>query len=122
MQSASMQKRKVAQAVAALVFALGTQHALGAAFALQEQSVSGQISNVFSLAREEQDYLSEQFMQWFLKEQVEEEATMSDLLEVAERVRDDPMTLEEYIAREVPGGEAADPTAPPAAGGVTSLA
>ena len=41
MQSASMQKRKVAQAVAALVFALGTQHALGAAFALQEQSVSG---------------------------------------------------------------------------------
>jgi ferritin len=33
----------------------------------QEQSVSGQISNVFSLAREEQDYLSEQFMQWFLK-------------------------------------------------------
>ena len=88
----------------------------------QEQSVSGQISNVFSLAREEQDFLSEQFMQWFLKEQVEEEATMSDLLEVAERVHDDPMTLEEYIAREVTGGEDADPTAPAAAGGATSLA
>jgi bacterioferritin B len=87
----------------------------------QEQSVSGQISTVFSLAREEQDYLSEQFVQWFLKEQVEEEATMGDLLEVAERVSDDPMTLEEFIAREHAGSEGADPTAPAAAGGATSL-
>jgi ferritin len=87
----------------------------------QERSVSGQISNVFSLAREEQDYLSEQFMQWFLKEQVEEEATMGDLLEVAERVHDDPMTLEEFIAREHASGEGGDPTAPAAAGGATSL-
>ena len=83
----------------------------------QEQSVSGQISNVFSLAREEQDYLSEQFMQWFLKEQVEEEATMSELLDVAERVREFPMTLEEYMAREHSGGAPADPSAPEAAGG-----
>jgi bacterioferritin B len=88
----------------------------------QEKSVSGQISTVFSLAREEQDFLSEQFMQWFLKEQVEEEATMGDLLEVAHRVQDDPMTLEEYLAREHTGGEQADPTAPAAAGGATSLA
>jgi ferritin len=87
----------------------------------QEESVSGQISNVFSLAREEQDYLSEQFMQWFLKEQVEEVATMGDLLEVAERVSNDPMTLEEFIAREHTSGEGPDPTAPAAAGGVTSL-
>ena len=55
------------------------------------------------VAREEGDYLSEQFVQWFLKEQVEEEATMTELLDVAERVRDFPMTLEEYIAREQPG-------------------
>jgi ferritin len=87
----------------------------------QEKSVSGQISNVFSLARDEKDYLSEQFMQWFLKEQVEEEATMSDLLEVAERVSDDPMTLEEFIAREHPRGDEGDPTAPTTAGGATSL-
>jgi ferritin len=86
-----------------------------------ERSVSEQISTVFSLAREEGDYLSEQFMQWFLKEQVEEEATMSELVEVAERVRDLPMTLEEYIAREHPGGDAGDPTAPPAAGGLLQL-
>ena len=72
---------------------------------------------VRAIAREEGDYLSEQFVQWFLKEQVEEEATMTELLDVAERVRDFPMTLEEYIARERPGGgEDADPMAPPAAG------
>ena len=87
----------------------------------QERRVSDQIGELMGVAREENDYLSEQFTQWFLKEQVEEEATMSDLLEVAERVSDDPMTMEEYIAREHPGGDEADPTAPAAAGGATSL-
>jgi bacterioferritin B len=84
----------------------------------QEQQVSAQISDLFRTAREEGDYLSEQFVQWFLKEQVEEVATMSELLEVAERVRDLPMTLEEFIARENPGrSESEDPSAPEPAGG-----
>jgi ferritin len=83
----------------------------------QERKVSAQIGELFSVAREEGDYLSEQFVQWFLKEQVEEEATMTEILDVAERTRDFPMTLEEYIARESPGGDHADPLAPPAAGG-----
>ena len=83
----------------------------------QEREVSRQISDLFSLAREESDYLSEQFVQWFLKEQVEEEATMLELLEVAERVRDFPMTLEEYIVREHSVGAGEDPMAPTPAGG-----
>ncbi len=41
MQSTWMPRKKVAQAVAALVLALGAQQAFGSAFALQEQSVSG---------------------------------------------------------------------------------
>ena len=82
----------------------------------QERKVSGQISELFAVAREEHDYLSEQFVQWFLREQVEEEATMVELLEVAERVRDQPMILEEYIAREQPGGDHTDPLAPEQAG------
>jgi ferritin len=82
----------------------------------QERTVSKQISELFAVAREEHDYLSEQFVQWFLKEQVEEEATMLELLDVAERVRELPMTLEEYIAREQPGGEHSDPLAPEQAG------
>jgi len=83
----------------------------------QEQTVSGQIGDLFKVARDEGDYLSEQFVQWFLREQIEEVATMTELLDVAERVRDFPMTLEEYIARERPGGGRADPTAPEPAGG-----
>jgi ferritin len=55
-------------------------------------------------------------MQWFLKEQVEEEATMNELLEVAERVRDMPMELENFIARENPGAQGDDPSAPEVAG------
>ena len=67
-------------------------------------------------ARAEGDYTSEQFMQWFIKEQVEEVATMSDLLRVVERSRDDPMEVENYMAREQRGGEGDDPTAPRPAG------
>ena len=55
-------------------------------------------------------------MQWFVKEQVEEVATMTDLLTVIERSADSPLLVEEYLAREGLGEEGADPTAPPAAG------
>jgi ferritin len=68
------------------------------------------------VARAENDFTSEQFMQWFIKEQVEEVATMSDLLRVAERSRDDVQDIEDYVAREQAEGEAADPTAPHPAG------
>jgi ferritin len=84
----------------------------------QERRVSDQINALAAIAREAGDYTSEQFMQWFIKEQVEEVATMNDLLKVVERARDNPLLAEEYIAREGFGAtDGADPTAPPAAGG-----
>jgi bacterioferritin B len=83
----------------------------------QEKKVSEQISTLAALAREEGDLSSEQFLQWFIKEQVEEVASMSDLLRVVERGRDNPLLVEEWLAREHPGGGDSDPTAPPAAGG-----
>ena len=83
----------------------------------QERKVTDQIAGLAAIARRENDYVSEQFMQWFLKEQVEEVATMSDLLAVADRCRDRPMDFEDYLAREKSGTEGSDPTAPPAAGG-----
>ena len=82
----------------------------------QEKRVTDQINGLAATAREAGDYTSEQFMQWFIKEQVEEVATMSDLLRVVERSRDDPMEIENYMAREHPGGEGDDPTAPHVAG------
>jgi ferritin len=81
----------------------------------QEKRVTQQINGLLRTAREESDFASEQFMQWFIKEQVEEVATMSDLVTVVTRNRDDLNDIEEYIAREQ-AGEGTDPTAPRAAG------
>ncbi len=82
----------------------------------QEQRVSEQINALAATAREAGDYTSEQFVQWFIKEQIEEVATMSALLRVAERSREDASKIEEYLAREQPGVAGGDPTAPSAAG------
>jgi len=83
----------------------------------QERRVTEQINALAGLAREHHDYTSDQFMQWFIKEQIEEIATVSDLLRVVERARENPLLAEEYLAREQLGEEGPDPTAPPAAGG-----
>ena len=83
----------------------------------QEQRVTEQISALAGAARAAGDYASEQFMQWFIKEQVEEVASMSALLTVVERSKDNPMLVEDYLVREHSGGESADPTAPVPAGG-----
>jgi bacterioferritin B len=82
----------------------------------QEKRVGEEIYALFELAREAKDYRAEQFMQWFVKEQVEEVALMGDLLNVVERAKDNLLLAEDYIARENPGAESEDPTAPPAAG------
>jgi ferritin len=83
----------------------------------QERRVGEEIYALFELAREVKDYRAEQFMQWFVKEQVEEVALMQDLLNVVERAQDNLLLVEDYIARESPGQGGGDPTAPPPAGG-----
>lgn len=82
----------------------------------QERAVTEQISRLASVAREEGDYLGEQFMAWFLKEQVEEVATINTLVRVAERAGANFFHIEDFVAREL-SAAAADPTAPKAAGG-----
>jgi bacterioferritin B len=81
----------------------------------QEKRVTEQINQLTAVAREDHDYASDQFMQWFIKEQVEEVATMSALLAVVTRSKDDVESIEEWVAREA-GGEDDDPTAPAVAG------
>jgi bacterioferritin B len=83
----------------------------------QERRVGEEIYALFELAREAKDYRAEQFMAWFVKEQVEEVALMQDLLNVVERSEDNLLLVEDYIAREAPGEGGDDPTAPPPAGG-----
>ena len=83
----------------------------------QERRVGDQIESLSQTARDEKDYLSEQFLIWFLKEQVEEVAKMSSLLQVAERERANPSRVEDFIVREQFDAEQDDPLAPRAAGG-----
>ena len=83
----------------------------------QEKRVTAQISALVQLAREENELVAEQFLHWFLQEQREEVASMSSLLAVADRSRDNVMLIEDYLAREAGGENALEAGAPPAAGG-----
>jgi ferritin len=83
----------------------------------QERTVTEQITRLAALAREENELVGEEFLNWFLKEQREEVASMSSLLAVVERAGDSILLAEEYLARQQIGDAGVDPTAPPAAGG-----
>jgi len=81
----------------------------------QEKRVTQQIYGLTRTAREESDFAAEQFMPWFIKEQVEEVAAMNDLLTVvSRRAKDGIQYIEEYAGRR---GRENDPTAPAPAGG-----
>ena len=82
----------------------------------QEKEVTRNIEDLFRAARTEKDALGEQFMLWFLKEQVEEVASMSTLLNIAERA-ENLFDIENFVARETVGDGGRDANAPVAAGG-----
>jgi ferritin len=83
----------------------------------QEEQVTRQIEAIFRAAREEGDALGEQFLMWFLEEQVEEVAAANTLLTVARRAGDNLFDLENYVARETIGDAGESAAAPRAAGG-----
>ena len=49
-----------------------------------EQDVTGRINRLMDLAIEEKDYATQDFLRWFVSEQVEEEANVSHLLTLVE--------------------------------------
>ena len=84
----------------------------------QERTVTAQITGLASLAREENDLVGEQFLHWFLQEQREEVASMSELLAIVERAAASNLLLvEDYLARTHVGDQGLDRSAPAAAGG-----
>ena len=84
----------------------------------QERQVTQQIIGLATLAREEGDLVGEQFLGWFLQEQREEVASMSDLLRVVERAAGSNLLLaEDYLARSAIGEHEPDGATPPVAGG-----
>ena len=84
----------------------------------QERRVTEQIGALVTLAREEGELVGEQFLHWFLQEQREEVASMSDLLAIVERASESNILLaEDYLARNQVGDQGESATAPPVAGG-----
>ena len=81
----------------------------------QERTVTEQVTRLAAVARDEGDYLGDQFLQWFIAEQVEEVARMTTLVRVAERAGANLFHLEDFVAREMEHGTAVH--APKAAGG-----
>jgi ferritin len=83
----------------------------------QEKRVSEEINALFKLARDTGDFPAEQFLAWFVKEQVEEVSSMTDLLNVCEQAKESPLLIEDFLVREQIGDAGGDPAMPPAAGG-----
>lgn len=83
----------------------------------QEKRVTEQIVELVKLARAEGELVGEQFLHWFLQEQREEVASMTELLAVVERGKNDLLSVEEYLSRSSGEENPLEAGAPPAAGG-----
>jgi ferritin len=84
----------------------------------QERRVTDQISALARFAREDGDLVAEQYVQWFLKEQLEEMSSMAALLRTVERASASNILLvEAYLARTTGGAASPETDAPRAAGG-----
>lgn len=66
----------------------------------QEVKVTRQIEAIVNEASSANDRITQNFLQWFLEEQVEEVASMDALRNVVKRAGDDLFRVEDYIARE----------------------
>src|SRR5271165_2806645 len=71
----------------------------------QEERVTTQINALLSMAKAESDYTADNFLQWFIKEQLEEVASMGQLLRVVQRASEgNLLRVEEFLAREKNSG------------------
>ncbi|MEX2211061.1 MAG: ferritin [Gaiellaceae bacterium] len=83
----------------------------------QEKRVTADIARIAGIAREDNDLVGEQFLHWFFEEQREEVASMSSLLAIVERSRENLLLVEEYLARTSVAAAEPSGAAPTAAGG-----
>jgi ferritin len=66
----------------------------------QEKKVTDQINVLVEMAKKATDYTTDNFLQWFVKEQLEEVSSMETLLSVVQRAgENDLLRVEEYLAR-----------------------
>lgn len=69
-------------------------------FALnQERKVTAEINNLVDISIREGDHAANNFLQWFVDEQVEEVDTMSRLLQTIKLAGDNLLLVENYVLR-----------------------
>jgi ferritin len=68
-----------------------------------EREVTGFIHKLVDLAMDERDHSTNRFLQWFVEEQIEEEATFNKLLDVT-RQSTNLLLIDQYVSRMEPEG------------------
>ncbi|MEN8171542.1 MAG: ferritin [Chloroflexota bacterium] len=64
-----------------------------------ETEVTSQINNLMDIAVKDSDYISQDFLRWFVTEQLEEISTMSTLLRTIQRAGDNILMVEDFLTR-----------------------
>ncbi|MCB9135170.1 MAG: ferritin [Anaerolineales bacterium] len=64
-----------------------------------ELEVTRQINGLMDIAVAQRDYMGQDFLRWFITEQREEVSTMSTLLNIVKRAKDNLLQVEDYLAR-----------------------
>ena len=80
----------------------GTPLDLFKAVLKHERHVSDRINKLMNLAKEEKDYASESMLTWFIKEQIEEEASAEDIvnkIELLENTKTSMYLLDQELAQ-----------------------
>ncbi len=75
-----------------------------------ELEVTRQINALMDQATKESDFLAQDFLRWFVNEQLEEVTSMEDLVSVIKRAGEGGLLLvEDYLARRGAGGAEVEP-------------
>ncbi len=64
-----------------------------------EQQVTKQINGLMDLAIRQKDHIAQDFLRWFVTEQLEEISTMERLLSIVQRSKDNVLFADDYISR-----------------------
>jgi ferritin len=64
-----------------------------------ELQVTKQINGLMDMAIKENDHIAQDFLRWFVEEQLEEVSTMDEMSKVIQRAGDQLLLVEGYLAR-----------------------
>jgi ferritin len=64
-----------------------------------ETEVTRQINNLMDMAIKDNDHISQDFLRWFVSEQLEEISTMETLLSILKRSQENLLFADDYLAR-----------------------